>query len=57
MKALPLSFGPVLLGVILAACVLVASALADTCPNCGGDLTDTGRCPYCQPKPNEGTGQ
>lgn len=27
------------------------SAFAETCPTCGGDLTDKGRCPWCQPKP------
>jgi len=28
-----------------------SAALADVCPTCGGELTDKGRCPYCEPKP------
>lgn len=30
---------------------LAWAALADTCPDCGSETTDSGRCPYCQPKP------
>lgn len=40
---------------MIAAAVVAAglclAALADTCPDCGSETTDSGRCPYCQPKP------
>lgn len=57
MKTLRSLVHPALIGLAVATFVAMSMALADSCPNCGGDLTDDGRCPYCQPKPNEGTSE
>ena len=37
--------------IALAAAPLGAIAKEKECPTCGSTLTDSGRCPYCQPKP------
>jgi len=36
---------------IIAVVALPLAGIAKDCPKCGSTLTDSGRCPYCQPKP------
>jgi len=39
------------IALVIALAALPLGAIAKECATCGSTLTDSGRCPYCKPKP------